>query len=46
MSLVSFSDSLGQISLYQNFQLQWQYIKIKVLNTDRRWREGDMLIVK
>ena len=26
MSLVSFSDNSGQNSLYQNYQLQWQYL--------------------
>ena len=26
MSLVSFSDNFGQISLYPNYQLQWQCI--------------------
>ena len=33
MSLVSFSDNFGQISLYQNYQLYWQYIsKFKLYN--------------
>ena len=26
MSIVSFSDKFGQTSLFQNYQLQWQYI--------------------
>ena len=26
MALVSFADNFGQITLYQNYQLQWQYI--------------------
>ena len=36
MSLVSFSDNFGQISLYKNYQLQWQYIKQCKQNTMQR----------